>query len=378
MININLPTLKKEEGKEKKEERRRKMFLGIDVGGANTKIATSDSSLVDSIYAPLWHDRAILYDVLRRVYTRLEDTGIDIEGVGVVMTGELCDCFRTRREGVLKIRDIVSTIFEGMEVEVEYFDRSGIFRHGEAIEEDPLAFASTNWLASAKFVSMMHRDVIFVDCGSTTTDVIPIVGGEIKAKRSDIERLHSHAHELLYSGVLRTNVAALLRKVKLRGEEYATSSELFAITADAYLVLGDITRADYKCESPNSYAFATEREAKSRESAMRRLARMLCCDLEEIGEEGAHSIAVQVKDAQVNELITALREMKERYSLNEVISAGIGDFIVKDAVKALDMKLLTPSWDRRLSAVLPAYAVAKLLEIEIANDNAGSAGSNDC
>jgi len=91
------------------------MFLGIDVGGANTKIATSDSSLVDSIYAPLWHDRAILYDVLRRVYTRLEDTGIDIEGVGVVMTGELCDCFRTRREGVLKIRDIVSTIFEGME-----------------------------------------------------------------------------------------------------------------------------------------------------------------------------------------------------------------------------------------------------------------------
>ena len=88
MININLPTLKKEEG-------RRKMFLGIDVGGANTKIATSDSSLVDSIYAPLWHDRTILYDVLHRVYTRLEDTGIDIEGVGVVMTGELCDCFRT-------------------------------------------------------------------------------------------------------------------------------------------------------------------------------------------------------------------------------------------------------------------------------------------
>jgi len=337
------------------------MFLGIDIGGANTKIATSDSSLVDSIYAPLWQDRAILYDVLRHASARLEDTGMDIEGVGVVMTGELCDCFRTRREGVLKIRDMASTIFEG--VEVEYLDRSGIFRHGEAIEEDPLAFASTNWLASAKLVSMTHRDVIFVDCGSTTTDVIPIVGGEIKAKRSDIERLHSHAHELLYSGVLRTNVATLLRKVKLRGEEYATSSELFAITADAYLVLGDITRVDYKCESPNSYAFATETEAKSRESAMRRLARVLCCDLEEIGEEGALSIAVQVKDAQVNELITALREMKERYSLNEVISAGIGEFIVKDAAKALDMELLTPLWDRRLSAVLPAYAVAKLLEI---------------
>jgi len=345
------------------------MFLGIDIGGANTKIASSDSSIVDSFYAPLWHDRAILHDVLRHVCARLEDSDIDIECVGVVMTGELCDCFKTRREGVLKIRDTVSRIFEDAGVEVEYFDRGGIFRRGEAIEEDPLAFASTNWLASAKFVSMIHRDVIFVDCGSTTTDVIPIVGGEIKAKRSDIERLNSH--ELLYSGVLRTNVATLLRRVRLRGEEYATASELFAITADAYLVLGDITPADYKCESPNGYAFATESEAKSRASAMRRLARVLCSDLEEIGEEGARSIAVQVKDAQVGELVTALREMRERYSLNEVISAGIGDFIIEDAVRALGMRLLNPPWNRSLSAVLPAYAVAKLLEIVKAGDASG-------
>lgn len=348
------------------------MFLGIDIGGANTKIASSDSSIVDSFYAPLWHDRAILHDVLRHVYARLEDSDIDIEGVGVVMTGELCDCFKTRREGVLRIRDTVSRIFEDAGVEVEYFDRGGIFRRGEAIEEDPLAFASTNWLASAKLVSMIHRDVIFVDCGSTTTDVIPIVGGEIKAKRSDIERLNSHSHELLYSGVLRTNVATLLRRVRLRGEEYAAASELFAITADAYLVLGDITPADYKCESPNGYAFATESEAKSRASAMRRLARVLCSDLEEIGEEGARSIAVQVKDAQVGELVTALREMRERYSLNEVISAGIGDFIIKDAVRALGMRLLNPPWNRSLSAVLPAYAVAKLLEMEIANAGGAS------
>ena len=65
----------------------------------------------------------------------------------------------------------------------------------------------------------------------------------------------------------------------------------------------------------------------------------------------------------LGELVTALREMRERYSLNEVISAGIGDFLIKDAVRALGMRLLNPPWNRSLSAVLPAYAVAKLLEI---------------
>jgi len=40
------------------------MILGIDVGGANTKAATADCSFVRYIYAPLWRNKAILYDVL--------------------------------------------------------------------------------------------------------------------------------------------------------------------------------------------------------------------------------------------------------------------------------------------------------------------------
>ncbi len=335
------------------------MFLGIDIGGANTKIASSDGSFVDSFYAPLWRDRRRVYHLLRRLSIDIDG---DIEGVGVVMTGELCDCFRTKREGVLAIRDMVSESV--ISTEPQFFDCNCNFRHGEAVEREPLDFASTNWLASAKFIASMHsfKDVIFVDIGSTTTDVIPIVDGEIRAKRRDIERLHSH--ELLYSGVLRTNVAALLRTVELNGEEYPTSSELFAITADAYLVLGDITTDDYRCESPNSYAFSDERAAKSRESAMRRLARVVCSDLEEIGEEGALSIAAQVKATQVRELTAAMHEMETRYRLRKVVSAGIGEFIVKEAAEALALELLPPPWDRRLAGVLPAYAVAKLLEEE--------------
>ncbi|MCK4733595.1 MAG: hypothetical protein KAT65_14170, partial [Methanophagales archaeon] len=286
------------------------MFVGIDVGGANTKIATSEG-FVESVYAPLWRNKAVLHDVLAKAKQKFEP---EIEAVGVVMTGELCDCFVSKREGVLHIKNALASSFD----DPKFLDRNCMFRVGSAVDKDPLAFAATNWLASAKLVSDQYGDAIFIDIGSTTTDVIPIVAGELKANRRDLERLKSH--ELIYSGVVRTNVAALLNKVKIGGDEYRTSSELFALTADAYLVLGCLTADDYSCESPDSYAFVDREEAeRSRVSAMRRLARVVCSDLEELGEDNAVRIAAQVMRAQVDVLVTSLKRIKEKYRLEQVV-----------------------------------------------------------
>jgi len=334
------------------------MFVGIDVGGANTKIATSDG-FVDSLYAPLWKDKVCLYDVLTEVNHKF---GTEIEVVGVVMTGELSDCFETKREGVLHIKHTLSATFDAP----KFFDVNCTFKDGSVVDKDPLAFAATNWLASSKLIAEQYQDAIFVDIGSTTTDVIPIVGGEIKAQRTDLERLK--AGELIYSGVLRTNIAAMLKKVEIgeKGEECGVSSELFAITADAYLVLGHITEEDYSCDSPNSYAFlGRENEEKSRVSAMRRLSRVVCSDLEEIGEDGAVSIAEQVKRAQVDELSASIERLKEKYGSKMVVAAGIGDFVAKEAADSVNIRFLSlsSSYGKNIAATFPAFAVAKLLGI---------------
>ncbi|HUV80396.1 MAG TPA: hydantoinase/oxoprolinase family protein [Candidatus Bathyarchaeia archaeon] len=333
------------------------MFVGIDVGGANTKIGTSDG-FVDSLYAPLWKDKVCLYDVLPEVNHKF---GTEIEAVGVVMTGELSDCFETKREGVLHIKHALSATFEAP----KFFDVNCTFKDGSEVDRDPLVFAATNWLASSKLIAEQYKDVIFVDIGSTTTDVIPIVGSEIKAQRTDLERLKSG--ELIYSGILRTNIVALLKNVYIgeQDEECSVSSELFAITADAYLVLGNITKDDYGCDSPNSYAFVSrENEEKSRLSAMRRLSRVVCSDLEEIGEDGAVRIAEQVKRAQVDELSASLRSLKETYGLEMVVAAGIGDFVVKEAADSVNIRFLSlsSSYGKNIAATFPAFAVAKLLE----------------
>ena len=81
------------------------------------------------------------------------------------------------------------------------------------MDKEPLSFSATNWLASAQFLAEEYKNVIFVDIGSTTTDVIPLVEGKIKAKKADLERLKSG--ELIYSGVLRTGVSHLLKRVIL-------------------------------------------------------------------------------------------------------------------------------------------------------------------
>jgi probable H4MPT-linked C1 transfer pathway protein len=328
------------------------MYLGIDVGGANTKIVSSEG-VVKSVYAPLWKNKSILYTLLSEYASAAE-----LEAVGAVMTGELCDCFVSRREGVLHIKEALSAVFK----EVKFFNSHCTFKDSTEVDKAPLSFASTNWLASSKLIADQYEDAIFVDLGSTTTDVIPIAGGEIKAKRTDLKRLKNG--DLIYSGVQRTNVATLLKSVTI-GEECPVSSELFAITADAYLVLGYITEEDYSCESPDSYAFVDREEAeKSRVSAMRRLARVVCSDLEELGEDNTVSIAAQVMRAQVDELAASLKWMREKYRLEQVVSAGIGDFIVKEAADSLNIPFLALSarYGKKIAATFPAYAVAKLLE----------------
>lgn len=331
--------------------------MGIDVGGANTKVATSDGSLVTSIHAPLWRNTAILYDVLYEIKKKIDKT--EVTSAGAVMTGEICGCFETKGEGVSYIKKAVCRVFD----DVKFLDNQCIFRNSSDVDENPVSFASTNWLASARFIADEYKDVIFVDIGSTTTDVIPIKNGRIKAKKSDLGRLKSG--ELIYSGVLRTNVSCLLDGIKMGEEECKISSEHFATTADVYLIIGRIKKEDVGCESLNRYCYPfTGDEERNRISAMRRLARALCSDLEEIGEDDVVHIAEQVEEAQVNELITSLERISEKYGLKNVVSVGIGDFIAEESSEALNLDFLSLSsvYGRGLSAVFPAYAVAKLLD----------------
>ncbi|MCK4652152.1 MAG: H4MPT-linked C1 transfer pathway protein [Methanosarcinales archaeon] len=319
-------------------------IIGIDIGGANTKVASANGTITETHYIPLWKDTTLprlLSDIAGRIKPAM---------VGVVMTGELADCFESKIQGIRFICDAVDDAFS--ESRVYYLNNKCEFT-----DSPDASLAAANWAASAGFLARDY-DCVFVDVGSTTTDIIPIAGGGARAGGTDFERLQRD--ELLYSGVLRTNVATLLDRIVLDSARCRVSSELFAITGDVYRVLGMIEESDYTCETPDHAGTTVE-------ESIRRLARVVCADTDEISEYAVYEIAEQVREAQVRELGSAIDAVLKRHGLDHVIGTGIGEFLIEgavDEISSVPCSFISDMYGTDVSKVFPAYAAAKLVELQ--------------
>ncbi|MBW6517765.1 MAG: H4MPT-linked C1 transfer pathway protein [ANME-2 cluster archaeon] len=316
--------------------------IGIDIGGANTKLAFADRSIVELHYIPLWKDTQLpqaLQDMARRFKPGK---------VGVVITGELADCFPDKEQGVRFIVDAVDAAFPG----AMYLDHHGLFSNSSNIS-DIRSLAAANWMASA-LLAGRDIDCIFVDAGSTTTDLIPVKNGRPLAGDTDLKRLGRH--ELLYRGMLRTNIAAFMNRIELGGVQYRVASELFAQTGDAYVLLGCVRPEDYTCDTPDG-------EGKTPKSAARRLARVVCADTTELQHEDIMNIARQIYLHQRDELSEALELLSKQHGIKKVVGAGLGELLIQDAARhaGLGSTLLSRKYGPDISKVFPAFAVACLL-----------------
>ena len=323
-------------------------IIGIDIGGANTKIASANGKIIELHYIPLWKDTTLPES--------LEDIAAELKPdmVSVVMTGELADCFEDKLQG---IQFIMRSVDEAFECETRYIDSNGHFYDGTKNLRD---LAAANWAASTRLIGSEIGDCIFVDVGSTTSDIIPIKDGKHVAGLTDFSRLVRS--ELFYAGTLRTNLAYLLEKVKVADGDCNIASELFATTADAYLLLGDINEESYTCETADG-------AGKSKNDAMRRLARVVCADMTEISADEIYNIAAQVKERQIKHLCESISIVAEKNGLNRIVSAGLGEFMIREAAKRLGFECISVAdkWGNDISKVFPAYAAARILEDEISD-----------
>ena len=317
------------------------MILGLDIGGANTKAASSDGLFTASVYLPLWKGAP-----LEEALSSIARSQPQAEAVAVVITGELADCFSCKREGLERLMDSVRRSFSIP----AYFWGTGGFGWSDVLE-----MAAANWSASAAFLGQEEHDCLFVDMGSTTTDLIPILSGRNRAAKTDFLRLA--AGELVYMGLLRTRLDAILPAARIGGRSLPLAPELFSIMADARLVLGQISEERYSCDTADG-------AGKDRHSALRRLARCVCADLEEIGEIAAMAIAQQACSRQKEILVAAIARQAAEHGLDKIVAAGVGEGLVAEAAAFLGMECVRISdrYGREISDVFPAYAVARLGE----------------
>jgi probable H4MPT-linked C1 transfer pathway protein len=283
--------------------------LGLDIGGANTKAAflKTQNGTVKELstsveYFPIWKEgKTRLPQVLENLKKRLVDS-TTLNGVGVTMTAELSDTYCSKREGVNHILDCVIQVLNDvpmfvLDVEAELLSVGNARRA-------PLKVASANWAATGWMVSRVIKNCLVVDVGSTTTSIIPVIDGKIVADgRTDMEKLQNG--ELIYSGSLRTNVAAITDSVPLRGETVRLSSELFAQSGDVHLLLDNINEEEYTTE-------ATDGRGKTKKEAMARLARVVCADIEMLTEQDIMNMAQFIYERQLEQIVGGLIQVYER------------------------------------------------------------------
>jgi (4-(4-[2-(gamma-L-glutamylamino)ethyl]phenoxymethyl)furan-2-yl)methanamine synthase len=308
------------------------VVIGLDVGGANTKAAVVDGTRrVQIVSEPfeVWRAPDTMGEVIAGVVARL---GLDGVPVALTTTAELVDVFASKREGVLSVLDAASRALPGRRLTVMTID-GGLIGLDEA-RTAPLRCAAANWMATAQLVAGWLADAILIDCGGTTTDLIPIAGGQVVAQgRTDLERLL--AGELVYTGALRTNVAAIVSHVPIGGRPCPVSSELFAIAADAHLLRGSLTPEQCTCTFPDDRGTAPDEVCS-------RLARTVCADPEELADGDLGAIAAAVEEAQIGSITQALHRVASGLAAEvPVVAVGVGAFLARAAAQRSGLSLET-------------------------------------
>ena len=309
-------------------------IAGFDIGGANTDLAVIDfengeikNIEVDFAYLPMWSNNDDLSQVLIELIENICPLS-EIDAVGISMTAELVDAYDTKKDGVL---DVVKKCEDTFTCPIAYVGIDGMMSK-EEIEKTPLKAAAANWIATAQIATLISDNCIFIDTGSTTTDIIPIKEGkECAIGKSDFDR--SATGELVYTGTLRTNLASFLDKIEFNGKQYRVASELFAQTADVYMVLDLITEKDYVCDTFDG-------ESKSKIDCAKRIARVVCADLDMLSENDIVEISEFIHQKQIEQIADGLKQVHETQNLDLIITTGLGkDILDRPAAELLGLEV---------------------------------------
>ena len=327
-------------------------WVALDIGGANLKAADGRSFAVTQPF-PLWQRPSHLAEALRALLAAAR--GCD--HVAATMTGELADCFRTKAEGVQFIIGALESAADSRHTRV-YLTSGALVTPRVALKQ-PLLAAASNWHALARFAGRWARSGVglLIDIGSTTCDIIPLVDGKpVSMGRTDTKRLASG--ELVYTGIERSPVCALVRSVPYRGRKCPVAQELFATTWDVYLLLGDLP------EEPEC-AHTADRRPATKQFARERLARMICADSATFSDADALAVARHVANMQLARVAVAAAHVINRLNAvpETVVLSGRGEFLARRALAKLQLAPRIVSLAEELGPDLSRCAAAHALAV---------------
>lgn len=296
----------------------------LDIGGAHIKAACGPSWAHSRAFE-LWREPGRLAAEIGAV---LRDMPA-VRHLAITTTAELCDCYATKREGVVSVIEATVEAVRSLEspgpVELRVWRNDGrLVDLADALRE-PVSVAAANWLALARLAAFWCGEGpgILADLGSTTTDLVPIRAGRPCPRGlTDTERLLSQ--ELVYTGLRRTPVHAELSRLPYRGLRCPAIPELFATLDDVHITLGQV-------EEDLEDRRTADGRPRTRDGARRRLARTVGADIETFTPHDALSLARAVAEAQRRRIDSGLLAVEARLGEppRTAILAGEGEKILR-------------------------------------------------
>lgn len=299
--------------------------IGWDIGGAHVKVAVVYQKKIIAIHqAPclLWQGLAQLEHAVQILLKKLPtETN---QHHAITMTGELVDLFANRHDGVQQIIKTMMTLLVNCDVHI-FCGKQELLPVAEINETHYDAIASANWLASAMFAARKFQDCLFVDIGSTTTDIVLCENDSVHTQSySDYARLISG--ELIYSGIVRTPVMAIVQTVLDNGQNVGVMAEHFATTADVYRLTGELSQH-------HDQTMTADGAEKTIEASARRLSRMVGDDFRVDELLRWQAVARDIRRQHTRRIQHSCVLQLSRHSSKEklpLIGAGIGQFLVQE------------------------------------------------
>ena len=334
--------------------------VGWDIGGAHLKAARWEEGRIIAIAqvaAPLRLGLERLAQSFAEAKTLVGSANRQV----VTMTGELADTFSSRAEGVASLTGAAVRELAPSKV-VIYAGRAGFVAAADAADH-VTDIASANWFASASVVGKRIGSSLFMDTGSTTTDIVPIVNGTVSAYGyTDAERLAKG--ELVYTGLVRSFLMATAGQVPFAGSWTDLIRENFANMADVHRILGTLP------DGADQMASADGR-AKTVDASQARLARVVGRDSDDADSSAWSALAQYFAEAQIRSITDGSMLVLSRGELPAsapVVGAGIGGGLLREVARRLSRDYIdfdtlidvSPDVRSTVSSVAPAASVAIL------------------
>ncbi|MEX0951867.1 MAG: hydantoinase/oxoprolinase family protein, partial [Gammaproteobacteria bacterium] len=341
---------------------------GWDVGGAHLKFIALDAAgmvVHAEIYpTPIWQGLHELEQALRQAVLICNPATRH----AATMTAELADCFTDRSDGVQAITACLQDALGAVQI----YSLAGLVSAQTACQQ-PVQVGSANWYASATLAARHQADAILIDIGSTTTDIVPVIAG-CPQQRGATDQARMQYDELVYTGIARTPVVAVVQRAPVAGVWQHLAAEQFATMADVYRVL-DVLPAAVDCYP------AADGGEKTLAASARRLARMAGADYAVARHMIWQDFAAFIAAQQQALLLAALQRCIANAgaaTTAPLIGAGYGRFLVRALAQQsqrayIDFADFLPAQSDELqqaaAANAPAAAVARLCYEQSSRDN---------